>query len=101
MNFKGIPGRKGDRGEPGLDIYDGPPGLPGPIGAKGEPGYEGIPGARGRPGDQGINGLYGPKGAPGIAGLPGARVITNSLPCIAGWKGKIFLLIRARKEIEE
>lgn len=77
LRFQGVPGRKGDRGDPGLDIYDGPPGLPGLSGPKGEPGDEGLPGARGRPGEQGSWGLRGFKGAPGLAGLPGLRVTSS------------------------
>lgn len=69
----GVPGPKGDKGDPGAQ---GPTGSTGPQGAqgpKGDPGPQGAMGLRGDQGPQGPIGLQGPQGPIGLQGPQGPQ----------------------------
>ena len=65
--FVGLPGVKGQKGDPG------PPPAEGVVIPGGEPGEPGIPGKLGMPGLDGVAGDPGRKGEPGAVGPPGER----------------------------
>ena len=71
---RGIPGEKGEKGDPG---EQGPQGIAGPQGAIGPQGPQGIPGEKGEKGDpgeqgpQGVQGIQGPQGEIGPQGPKG------------------------------
>lgn len=76
----GIPGEKGEQGEPGPAGADGQPGpqgeqgpqgIQGPPGVDGPQGPQGIQGPAGADGAQGEQGPQGPPGADGLQGEPG------------------------------
>ena len=60
--MEGLPGPKGDRGQPGLQGPTGLKGDRGKMGMPGFPGINGIPGAMGPPGFAGKNGMDGCNG---------------------------------------
>ena len=60
--MEGLPGPKGDRGQPGLQGPTGLKGDRGKMGMPGFPGINGIPGAMGPPGLAGKNGMDGCNG---------------------------------------
>lgn len=65
--FVGVPGVKGEKGDPGPRPAEGVV-IPG-----GEPGEPGVPGKLGMPGLYGDAGDPGRKGEPGAVGPPGER----------------------------
>jgi len=68
---QGIPGEKGERGDPGPAGLQGPAGVAGAPGQQGEPGPQGVEGRPGDPGEPGPVGESGPAGEPGVTGPQG------------------------------
>jgi microcystin-dependent protein len=72
-NVQGVPGPKGDKGDPGIQGPPGPKGDQGIQGVQGPKGDQGDQGIQGPKGDQGDQGIQGPKGDQGDQGIQGPK----------------------------
>jgi len=83
----GFQGEEGDAGAPGLIGFQGQRGAVGYRGDQGEVGYTGADGPQGQRGDKGYMGLTG---APGLRGLPGPQGEPAPAPPAPKSRGFIF-----------
>lgn len=92
----GVPGIRGEKGDPGAQ------GIPGEKGEKGDPGAQGIPGEKGEKGDPGAQGIPGEKGEKGIsafaiavaAGYSGTEVqFQKDLSSVEGLEAAITAIV--------
>ena len=107
----GLPGKDGEKGEPGITGEQGPAGEPGSTGEAGKdglPGRDGLNGdvgPQGPQGDKGDVGPQGPQGEQGIQGEKGDSDIEYPEPGVVvsngeGWETSVPLasLIRSAEE---